>query len=290
MTKWNTVAIVGVGLIGGSIGLTLRRRGLVQKVIGVGRNPATLALAQKLGAIDEALPLPEAAAAAEMVIICTPVDTIASIACEALRHCGRGAIVTDAGSTKAEILAAIDLQLASQPSQGAFIGSHPMAGKEQGGVESADDKLFEGRTVILTPNALTDAAALEQTRQFWESLGCRTADLSPGDHDAIVSSISHLPHLAASAAAALPAAEALPFAAGGFDDTTRIAEINLQVWPAIFAQNRACVLADLDRYLARLGEFRTALTQADDDLLRRLLQAGIDNLNRRKEYRDAVGS
>jgi len=283
MTSGDTVTIIGVGLIGGSIGLGLRQRAATQRVIGVGRSPKTLQQAIDLGAIDEAMDLPAAAAVSDCVVVCTPVDSVAQFACAALKASPQ-IVVTDAGSTKATILEQVAQSAGSAAAR--FVGSHPMAGKEKGGVQEALADLFVDRTVVLTPVADTSPEATQRVTSLWETLGANIKTMSPGDHDAAVSAVSHLPHLAASALAANAPSAALALAAGGFDDTTRIADINLKVWPAICLHNKVSLLADLDRYGERLAALRTAIQNDDANALTALFQAGIDQLQLRKQQQE----
>ena len=279
--RLHVLTIVGVGLIGGSIGLAARRRGLVPRVRGVGRNQASLDRARALGAIDETfLDLDRAVAGADLVVFCTPVDRIAAQALEAAPHCSPGAVLTDAGSTKATIIHAVEGKL---PAGVTFVGSHPLAGSEKRGPEAADVNLFQDRWTVLTPTETTDSAALGRVAAFWHGLGSRTRIMSPEDHDRALALTSHLPHLVASALAGLLPNEWRELTASGFRDTTRTAAGDPALWSAIFDHNRPALLAALSRLEDRLREFHAALVTADH-------VAVFDLLAHAKEVRDALGS
>ncbi|MFM7072752.1 MAG: prephenate dehydrogenase [Planctomycetota bacterium] len=287
---WDTVAILGVGLIGGSIGLGLLERGLSHRVIGIGRRPATLRSAYRRRAITTyTTDIARGVAEADLIVVCTPVETVADQVAAIRGVCRPDALITDVGSTKASIVAAIQAtELAASRSavpglRGRFLGSHPMAGSEKTGVRYADAALFQGRAVILTPTADTPTAVQRRLTRFWKSLGARVVALSPEVHDQSVAAISHLPHLVASALAASTDAGHLPLAGGGWRDTTRVAAGDVELWRQIFLDNRQALLPCLDRFLNKLDAFRVAVRDGDSAALRCLLEAG-------KEIRDAVGN
>ncbi len=236
-----TVAIVGVGLIGGSVGLAVRRRGAV-RVVGVDRDESALRHAGERGVIDEACTdLEAAAAAADLIVFCTPVDRVARQVQAAAAACKPGTLLTDTGSTKAGIVRA---------------------------------GMFEGRVVVLTPTDATPADAVAAVSAFWESLGARVRRMSPEAHDRAVSFTSHLPHLVASALAGVLPPEMVLLAATGFRDTTRVAAGDPALWAAVLEANHEEVLRSLGRFEARLAEFRVALAAADGAALTALLEAG----------------
>lgn len=274
------IAIYGVGLIGGSIGLALR--GLNEfEVIGIGRSQQALDQALERGAIDRAEIDPvQAVANADAVIVATPVDQIVLHVRQVLEASPERCWVTDAGSTKREIVEA----LASDPrARHRFVGSHPMAGSERSGVAAADANLFLDRTVIVTPTNTTPAETLEKVLAFWKLLRARTIMLSPTEHDAAVARISHLPHALASVLAAGTALEELPLTAGGWSDSTRIASGDPGLWTEIFRQNRDALLAAIDAFDRRWHELREALEAHDWHRVSDLLREG-------KRRRDALGS
>ena len=277
-TSWNTIAIVGVGMIGGSIGQAMLQRGLAQRVVGVGRNAERLQLALETGAVSETTTeLAEGVRSAELIIVCTPVETIPEIVATVAEHCPAEALITDAGSTKAEIVTTI-----SKSQLGAtFLGSHPMAGSEKAGVAHADPNLLNDRVVIVTPTTTTNRDTCERLIGFWKSLGAKVYEMSPTEHDRAVASISHLPHLVASALAAATPESFLHLAATGWQDTTRIASGDAELWRQILQQNRTSILNHLSDFENVLASFREGLEREDDSAILKLLIEG-------KQRRDAL--
>ena len=287
---WDTVTIIGVGLIGGSIGLALRERKLARRVIGVGRRAASLRKATKCGAVTETTTnLAAGVADADLIIVCTPIEQVAAHILEAARHCRDDALLTDVGSTKQGIVSRIEETLhvpdESKPStghHGTFIGSHPLAGSEKTGVQHAEADLFVGRAVIITPTDRSPAALVTRVERFWKSLGARVYHQSPREHDDAVAAISHVPHMIATALAAATPSDLLPFVAGGWLDTTRIAAGDVELWRQILVDNRDAILKSLEPFSTTLLAFRRALESGDEAEIVRLLQAG-------KKTRDASG-
>ncbi len=276
------LTIVGVGLIGGSVGLAAKTAGLATRVVGVGRDERTLERAVTLGAIDRGTKdLSEAVADADLVVVCTPVDRIAADILTAARSAPPRAIITDAGSTKGNILRELAGQL---PPRGAmFIGSHPLAGSEKRGAAHGRADLFRDRLVVVTPTAETDLEALSVVELFWQRLGARVVRMDPFEHDKALAVTSHLPHAAASGLAGVTPLEWLNLSAGGFRDTTRVAAGDPDLWAAIFEANRDEVLAATDAYLRRMAQFRAALEGRDSAAL-------VAWLTEAKQVRDALGS
>jgi prephenate dehydrogenase len=279
--KINTLTIFGVGLIGGSIGLAAKRRGIAERVLGVGRRRSGLDAALALGAIDQGLvDSIEAIRQAEMAVFCTPVDCIAGQVLALASACPPGAILTDAGSTKATIVREVDGRL---PGSVAFVGSHPLAGSEKRGPEHAEADLFQGRLTVVTPSPATQPAALDRVVEFWRGLGSRVRVMSPEEHDRSLALTSHMPHLVAAALAGILPPELSELTASGFRDTTRIAAGDPLIWSAIFKQNRQAVLDALQVFGERLAAFRRALEASD--------MATVENLwSQAKKVRDALGS
>ena len=279
MQPFDTVAILGVGLIGGSIGLGLRRRGLASRVIGIGRRPDSLRVAMDMDAVTSTTLAPhEGVADADLVIICTPVGRIAHDVRSVAPHCRPGTLITDVGSTKAEIVADVGTAL---PNGVRFIGSHPLAGSERNGPAAAEADLFVGRVVIVTPGDATRADDLEALCGFWRGLGARVVKLPPDEHDRALAATSHLPHLIAAALAAATPGELLGLTAGGWGDCTRIASGDPELWGQIFASNRESLLATLSRFEECVIAFREAIERRDDEALLELLTAA-------KRRRDSV--
>ncbi|MFM7292886.1 MAG: prephenate dehydrogenase [Planctomycetia bacterium] len=279
---WPTVAIVGVGLIGGSIGLALKARKLAGRVIGVGRSAASLAEAKRLHAIDEATTdIAGAVGGADLVVVATGVASIPRIL-EAVDAAVRpGTLLTDAGSTKGRIVAAWEKRRRSR--RGRFVGAHPVAGSHRRGPAAADAQLFTGRVSIVTPATATPAADVEAIGGFWSALGATVYTMPPREHDRILAMTSHAPHVIAAAVAAATPAEARRFTAGGWRDTTRIAAGDPDLWADILLDNAAPVARALSRIAGVTEKMLAALAAGD----RRRL---VSLLTRAKEDRDAVGS
>jgi prephenate dehydrogenase len=278
---FDSLTIVGVGLIGGSIGLAAKARAATRHVVGLGRKPENLVRAQELGVIDEwTTDLAAGVRSADIVVFCSPVDRIARQAIDAAPYAKPLALFTDAGSTKANIVRDLEAKL---PDHLRFVGAHPLAGSEKQGAENARADLFEGRVCVLTPTARTDVAALERVSLFWQALGCEVKRLTPEEHDLALATTSHLPHfLAALLAGSLPTAWR-PFTATGFRDTTRIASGDPALWTAIARENAVALAHAVDKFGDRLGELRQAVLNQDTDELTRILTDA-------KRVRDALGS
>jgi prephenate dehydrogenase len=277
----HTLTIVGVGLIGASIGLAAKNRRLFRLVRGVGRGRESLERARARGAVDEVYEdLSAALPGAGVVVFCTPVGRIAGQVLSAAPHCDAGTLLTDAGSTKARIVREVEEKL---PACAAFVGSHPLAGSEKRGPDFADVNLFAGRQTVVTPTERTSPRALEQTIQFWQSLGSKVTVMGPEEHDRALAFTSHLPHLVAAALASALPGELAHLAATGFRDTTRIAAGDVGLWTDIFRHNREALLTSLDSFDDTLQDFRRALQQSD--------WTAVDNLlTQAKKVRDALGS
>jgi prephenate dehydrogenase len=279
--KIDTLTIVGVGLIGGSVGLAARQRGLAGRVVGAGRHQPSLERARQLGAIDEGgLDVAAAVRRAEVTVFCTPVDRIAGQVLEAAAGCAPGTLLTDAGSTKAAIVAAVEGRL---PAGVAFVGSHPLAGSEKRGPDHARADLFQGRLTVVTRTGRTDAAALERTCAFWQALGARVKVMGPEEHDRALALTSHLPHLVAAALAGVVPPELHELSATGFRDGTRVAAGDPELWTGIFLHNRPALLDAVGRLLDRVADFKFALLAGDRPALDALLAQA-------KKVRDALGS
>ncbi|MFO0787905.1 MAG: prephenate dehydrogenase/arogenate dehydrogenase family protein [Pirellulales bacterium] len=286
MAEYDTVAIVGVGLIGGSIGLALRERRLARKIIGVGRRQQSLDVARDIGAIDNGVTnLSGAVSQAQLIVVATPVDTIAERVMQASAACPAGSLITDAGSTKEAIVAAIDAGLAPRRSGPRFVGSHPLAGDHRTGPQHSRADLFEDRIVVITPTEHTRPAAETEVRGFWENLGAEVRSMSPADHDSALAMTSHLPHAVAVALAATTPQELLSLTAGGWRDTTRVAAGDPALWHAIFTANRQFVIEAIARMEKTFTNFRQSLESGDNESLMTLLELAA----RRKRERDALG-
>lgn len=281
MRRFETVTIVGVGLIGGSIGMVLRRAGLAQNVVGVGRRQASLRVARQLGAVDHAtVNLAKGVAEAELVVVCSPVDRIVGHVREAAENCPEGTLLTDTGSTKRSIVEALDGGLARGCR---FLGSHPLAGSEKAGPANAKADLFEGKLAVLTPTAATRAEDYDVIEQFWSELGSVVVRMSADDHDRAMGLTSHLPHAVAVALASSLPEEFFRLTGSGFRDTSRLAAGDPALWEQVFALNRDNVVQALERFGRHLGALTNAIREDDRIALEEIL-------NRAKKTRDALGS
>jgi prephenate dehydrogenase len=272
------LTILGVGLLGGSIGLALKAAGSAAHVVGYGHRRSTLDTALKMGAIDEAATSAEASVKdSDWVILATPVGLFEHLLQQIAPALSANAIVTDVGSTKRSIVRQAESTLRGTVH---FIGSHPMAGSEKRGVEFAKPDLFTGARCILTPTRQSDPAALAAVEAFWQSLGSKTVQMSPEDHDRHICDISHLPHAIAAALVAMQSEEALPLAGQGFLDTTRIAGGDGGLWRDIFIDNRDNVADSVKRFRAKLDELLGMLAsegaQGQRDELARWLDAAAE--------------
>ncbi len=254
------VTIIGVGLLGGSIGLSLRRRYPGVRIAGVGRRKSSLAAAKKRGCIDTAhFDIAEAASGSDLVILATPVGFFETALRQLKPALADGALVTDVGSTKAVVVRAAERILGRG---GPFVGSHPMGGNENKGPQFAEADLLTGALCIVTPTNNTPPANVKRVEQLWRALDMRTTRLSPADHDRAVARVSHLPHVLASLMMMLPDDQDLPLSATGLRDTTRLAGGDPEMWRDILTTNRKAILAAMDKYARDMKKFRDLV--ADD--------------------------
>ena len=269
------LAIVGVGLLGGSVALAAKERGIADRVIGIGRNPERLQAAVNAGVIDGFLTqLPEQDAPWTTVVIGTPVDRIAEDVRRIAAVSRPGTLITDVGSVKGSICDAV--QSVNLPEGVSFVGAHPLAGSEKTGFEASTADLFDGKVTVVTPNPATESANLA-IRSFWERLGARVIEMSPVDHDAALATTSHLPHVTASALADVLPEEFRQLAASGFRDTTRIAAGDPDLWVAILLANSDAVRASLATFSQSIGKFEAAIEKQDPSELKKLLQLAKRN-------------
>ena len=254
--QFQKITIVGVGLLGGSIGLAVRQRRLAGEVAGFVRRAASLKDCEKAGAVDYATTdLLAAVSNADLIILCTPLAQMRPLTRQFLPALKRGAIVTDVGSVKADVMR--ELESLVKKSGAHFIGSHPMAGGEKMGVLAARADLFECAVNIVTPTKNSSASAVRKLEKFWKSLGARVLKMPPAQHDLLVSRTSHLPHVVAAALANLVLNPAHPktqsqLCANGFRDTTRIASGSPEMWRDIVLANRENLRVALDDFVREL--------------------------------------
>jgi prephenate dehydrogenase len=268
------MSILGVGLLGGSIGLAAKAAAMPCRVVGYGHRLSTLQRALEVGAIDESAPSAAAAVAgADLIVLCTPVGLFEPILREIASSVAPGAILTDVGSTKRSV---VQLAESTLPHTAQFVGSHPMAGSEKRGIEYARTDLFQGATCILTPTNRTDPTALESIDAFWRRLGMRTQRMTPEEHDERICDVSHLPHAVAAALIAMQSDEALPLAGKGFLDTTRIAGGDGALWRDIFHDNRDNVAKSIHSLSAQLKQLIDLLDPAKADELAQWLDQAAE--------------
>jgi len=282
---FNQAAIIGVGLIGGSLGMILRRKGLASRVVGVGRRIENLKTAVELGAIDRYVVDPkDGVKDADLVVLATPVDTYDRHLKEWASCLKPGTIVTDVGSIKGGL---VEQSERAMPANVHFVGGHPIAGKEKTGVAAGSEQLFAGARCILTPTKRTNQQALEQVRIMWQETGSIVLTMDPHLHDKILGAVSHLPHAAAFALmnalidirAQVPALDLAGHSGGGLRDTTRIAASSPEMWRDIFLWNRDNLVAFIEAYERSLGELKRLIRAGD--------AAGIEKaLERAKQERE----
>jgi prephenate dehydrogenase len=265
--QFRKITIVGVGLLGGSIGLAARNRRVAREMAGYARREQTIAESEKIGALDYATTdLLAAVSNADLVILCTPLAQMRSLAKQFLPALKRDVIVTDVGSVKAGVVR--ELESLIQKSGAHFIGSHPMAGGEKMGVLAAKADLYANAVCVLTPTRKSNAAAVRKLEQFWKSLGARTLRLDAAKHDLLVSRSSHLPHVVAATLTNLVLNPANPrtqtgLCATGFRDTTRIASGSPEMWRDIALANRKNVSRAVDAFVVELRKFQSALKKSN---------------------------
>lgn len=269
--------IAGVGLIGGSLAMGGKERGLFRKTVGFGRTRRTLEKALELGVVDEICDdIATACAGADLFFAASPVESIVPLCMKAAQSLPPDCVITDGGSVKGKLIAELMGKLVN-PSR--FVGGHPIAGTEKSGPESAFSTLYENRYTILTPTPVTSPEALRKVRLMWEGLGSKVVEMTPEGHDRALAVISHLPHVAAYALVETlgvmdPAKAFRGFAAGGFRDTTRIAGSHPEMWRDIFSMNADEVVNAIREYEKSLAGMRKAIEEGDfDGLTKRLEKA-----------------
>ncbi|MDA1118381.1 MAG: prephenate dehydrogenase/arogenate dehydrogenase family protein [Proteobacteria bacterium] len=270
MTRFERVAVIGVGLIGGSFALGLKAAGACGHVVGVGRGAANLRVALEKGIIDS---IATEVTDADLVLVATPAAQYPQVLAAVAPRLKPTAIVTDAGSTKRDVVSAARAALGTRISR--FVPAHPIAGAENSGAAAASAALFRGKRVVLTPLPENSAESLHAVESAWAACGARVSHMSPEEHDAVFAAVSHLPHLLAYAlvhefAGRADSAQLFGYAAGGFRDFTRIASSNPEMWRDICVANREPLLAELERYAAKLQTLRPLLERGDAVALEKL--------------------
>lgn len=264
--RLGTVAIVGVGMIGGSLGKALKAANACAEVLGADRAPLDEAV--RVGAIDRAVALKDAAGLADVIVLCTPVGAFAELAAAIAPHVGPAAVLTDAGSVKGTVAEVLIPVFGPR-----YVGAHPIAGKERSGVGAADASLFNGARCIVTPHEASAPDAVAAVTALWKKAGARVETMTAAVHDEVFACVSHLPHLVAYALMETVAAtrpqgiDPAEYAAGGLRDYTRIAGSDPIMWRDIFLANRDAMLAVIETYQAHMEMFRNAIETGDAETL-----------------------
>ncbi|MBM3239101.1 prephenate dehydrogenase [Candidatus Poribacteria bacterium] len=283
--NFKNITILGVGLIGGSLGLALKKHKFSGTIMGLGRRLSTLEIALEKGAVDRiTLDFAEAIESADIVVISTPVELIAPMAEQVAKYAQDGCIITDVGSVKRMPISSIESFL---PENVHFVGAHPMAGSEKSSVVAARADLFENALCILTPTEKTDPKALKMIESLWRNVGANVTVMSPTEHDFLIAAASHLPHLTACLLAQTVgdirnrAGNALDFTATGFADTTRIAAGSPEIWKGIFMQNADMLIPMVEKLMEKLEAFKKILANKDESRLEKILTQA-------KKVRDSI--
>ena len=265
------LVIAGVGLIGGSLGLAARERGLIGEVVGFGRTEANLKVALERGIIDSYTFDPaEAAAGADLFLLAVPVAATGRVMTQFIPHLQPGCIVTDAGSVKEQVVTILEQLL---PPTLPCVGAHPIAGTEHAGAGAAFASLFEDQLCILTPTATTDQTALARVRSLWEGVGMRVEEMDMRTHDQVLARVSHLPHMIAFSvmnamlSKPVPGVDALGYSGSAFDSLTRVAASPVEMWRDICVENRDALLSAVTEFETALAQLKTAIANGDGEAL-----------------------
>lgn len=264
---FNKIAIVGTGLIGGSLGLAIKKRGLAREVVGVSRRQKSITRALKLGVIDKGSRSLDVIEGADLVVLAMPVGAILSSAPAIARHTGAGCIVTDVGSTKEQVVSSLTRIFPG------FVGSHPLAGSEKRGVSHSHPGLFNNSVCIVTPVAKTRAEAVRKVRKLWICVGARVVFLDPGKHDRALSLISHLPHVVAFSLMNAVPARFLNLSPPSLREITRVAASDGELWSDIMYSNKKNILAAIGSFRRELLSIESAIKHAELRKLRRIFNA-----------------
>lgn len=269
------ITIFGVGLIGGSLGLALKKNGFYGKITGLGRRMSTLEIALERKAVDQITIDPSnGLESAELVVIATPVDLISDSVQKLSAFVPEGCIFTDVGSIKSSIVKESEKKL---PENFYFVGAHPMAGSEKRGVKASDSGLFEGATCILTPTEFTNRYAFNVVKELWKTVGANVKTMSPDIHDYLIAAASHMPHVIACVLAQTVGEvenkdyKALEFTGTGFRDTTRIAAGSPDIWEPILSDNNQSLVKMIDEFVHNLNVFKQSLIDCDKEKITELL-------------------
>ncbi len=277
MKKVKKIAIVGVGLIGGSIGLAIKRKRLAKEVIGIGHRKSSIRKAIRLKAVDKGtLNLKSGVKDADIIILATPVLMIPKMAAKLKRSVKKGAIITDVGSTKSFLTNRLEKIL---PKHAHFVGAHPMAGSEKRGVDKARSDLFKNSICVITKTRKTNKSAFSTIKSLWSRIGAKTVVLDPNAHDRIISEVSHLPHMVVFALLNAIEKKSLKLASTGLRDTTRIASSDALVWKDIAISNKHEILKSIKKFKSSLGSLERAIRSGSSGKL-------LSTFNKAKAKRD----
>jgi prephenate dehydrogenase len=288
---WKKITVIGVGLLGGSLGMALRNRRLAGSVVGFVRRAASVGECEGLGAVTVAtLELQRAVKDAEVIILCTPIAQMRGLVEQLLPSLRPGAIVTDVGSVKGSVVRELEALVAKAGAH--FVGSHPMAGAEKMGVAAARADLFDGAVCVVTPTRKSNQTAVRKVEQLWKSVGACVLKLTPKAHDDLVSRSSHLPHVVAAQLANLILSPEYPkeqgmLCANGFRDTTRIASGSPEMWRDIALANRQHLSRALAAFSNGLEDFRNALERGDAGAVAKFFEQARE---RREQWSKRAGT
>ncbi|MFH1478984.1 MAG: prephenate dehydrogenase [Candidatus Omnitrophota bacterium] len=273
------ITIIGLGLIGGSLAKVIKAKHLAKQVVGVSRRKSTIQKAKSLKIVDLAtLDLKEGVKDSDLIILCSPVLTIIDLAKKIAPFLKKGAIVTDAGSTKENIVKEVKKVLGGE---NYFVGSHPIAGSEKSGIIYGNKELFRDAYCVIIRAKNTNKMAFNKVERFWKAVGMKTKKMTAKEHDRIVSRLSHLPHIVSVALVNSSGDLGLSLAAGGFKDTTRIASGSPELWGDIFVTNRANIIKDIRSFKKELKKLEKSLIKNNEKDLKRLLEKA-------KKFRDSI--
>lgn len=278
---FHTISIIGVGLIGGSLALALKEKGLTKKIIGYGRNEERLKKALALGIIDRFTTSIKEACEAETVVLATPVGIFGEIVKEMVNYLKKGTIVFDVGSVKEAVVKNLEKMM---PEGVHFVGTHPIAGSEKAGFEHARGDLFKGSKVIITPTEKTERTAVEKVSLLWQKVGASVEFMNAEEHDRIYATVSHLPHLVSFCLVSTVSEidkNFIKYAGSGFKSSTRIAKSSPELWKDIFILNRKNIISCLDIFTHKLEELRRLISQKNSEELKKFLEVA-------KELREKI--
>jgi prephenate dehydrogenase len=265
---FNKVIIIGTGLIGGSLGIALKKKRLAETIYGFSLHRKNTKLAKKIGAIDRIAEDLEVVGGADLVILATPIDSIISIALKIKNKLNKDCIVIDVGSTKDEIVSKLNSALVN------FVGCHPLAGSEKKGITNLDGNIFNGSICIITPTAQTNKEALNKIRTLWKRLGAEVIVISPKKHDRVLAYTSHLPHVIAFSLIRSIPDRFLKLSSRGLRDATRISSSDPQLWSQIFLSNRNNLLSAILSFQKKINALKLALKNKNKPLLIEILKTG----------------